>query len=246
MKKSRPSLTPLDDYTGSLSHKVYLSLKQAILTLEFRPGEMMQKSHICTELGVSRSPVTEAMARLASEGLVDIVPQTGTFVTRFSMAEIREGAFLREALELAAVERVASTITEEQLVALRRNLRIQEALMQDGDTAGFYQVDAQMHELILSFTGYRRLAALAETSWIQVNRARRLNLPLPGRMKATLAEHKAIVAALEAHDPQAARAATRRHLNQLITLLEPLVARHPELFSAGPAPSDVAAGRADM
>lgn len=225
-----PSLTPLDEYSGSLAHKVYMSLKQAILTLSYRPGEMMQKSRICADLGVSRSPVTEAMTRLASEGLVDIIPQTGSFVTRFSMAEIREGAFLREALELAAVERAATTITEEQLVRLRRNLRIQEALMQDGDRTGFHQMDAQMHELILSFTGYRRLATLAETAWIHVNRARHLILPAPGRMQATLEEHKAIVAALEARDPQAARDATRHHLSQLIKLLEPLVAERPELF----------------
>tara|TARA_R110000787_G_scaffold66210_2_gene148828 strand:+ start:1546 stop:2280 length:735 start_codon:yes stop_codon:yes gene_type:complete len=232
-KKFLPALQPLNDFPGSLSQKVYMSLKQAILSLAFRPGELMQKSQICKELGVSRSPVTEAMARLASEGLADIVPQAGTYVTRFSMAEIREGAFLREALELAAVERVATTITEEQLVLLKRNLRIQEVLMQDGDTAGFHQMDAELHELILSFTGYRRLASLAETAWIHVNRARHLNLPMPGRMQATLAEHKAIVAALEARDPEAARQATRHHLRQLILLLEPLVAERPEMFTNG-------------
>jgi GntR family transcriptional regulator, rspAB operon transcriptional repressor len=230
-KKSLPALQPLDDFPGSLSQKVYMSLKQAILSLAFRPGELMQKSQICKQLGVSRSPVTEAMARLASEGLADIVPQAGTYVTRFSMAEIREGAFLREALELAAVERVATTITEEQLLLLKRNLRIQEALMEDGDTSGFHQMDAELHELILSFTGYRRLASLAETAWIHVNRARHLNLPKPGRMQATLTEHRAIVAALEARDPEAARKATRHHLRQLIVLLEPLVAERPELFT---------------
>ena len=232
-KKSLPALQPLDDFPGSLAQKVYMSLKQAILSLAFRPGELMQKSEICKQLGVSRSPVTEAMARLASEGLADIVPQAGTYVTRFSMAEIREGAFLREALELAAVERVAATISEEQLVLLKRNLRIQEALMEDGDTAGFHQMDAELHELILSFTGYRRLASLAETAWIHVNRARHLNLPKPGRMQATLTEHRAIVAALEARDPEAARKATRHHLRQLIVLLEPLVAERPELFTNG-------------
>ena len=105
--------------------------------------------------------------------------------------------------------------------------------MEDGDIAGFYQMDAQMHELILSFTGYRRLAALAETSWIHVNRARHLNLPMPGRMQLTLIEHKAIVSALEARDPQAARDATRHHLGQLIRSLEPLIIEHPELFTSG-------------
>ena len=230
---SRPALQPLDSFSGSLAQKVYMSLKLAILSLAFRPGEILQKSEICEELGVSRSPVGEAVARLSAEGLVDVIPQAGTFVARFSMAEIRESAFLREALELAAVEVVAEIITEEQLVLLRRNLRIQEALMQDGDIAGFYQMDSQMHELILSFTGYRRLAMLAETSWVHVNRARRLNLPTPGRMQATLNEHKTIVTALEARDPQAAREATRHHLRQLIKFLEPLVQERPELFANG-------------
>jgi DNA-binding GntR family transcriptional regulator len=230
---SRPALQPLDAFPGSLAQKVYMSLKQAILSLTFRPGEIMQKSEICEELGVSRSPVAEAVARLSAEGLVNVIPQAGTFVARFSMAEIREGAFLREALELAAIEIVANTITEDQLVLLRRNLRVQEALMQDGDIAGFYQMDAQMHELILSFTGYKRLAMLAETAWVHVNRARRLNLPAPGRIEATIDEHKAIVAALEARDPEAAREATRHHLRQLITFLEPLVDERPELFENG-------------
>jgi DNA-binding GntR family transcriptional regulator len=228
-----PRFRSLDQFPGSLSHRVYLTLKEAILSLAYRPGEAMRKPEICAALGVSRSPVAEAVARLAAEGLVEVVPQSGTFVARFSMDEIREGAFLREALELAAVERVAATITEDQLVHLRRNLRLQEALLADGDFAGFYQTDARMHELILSFTGLRRLAALSDTAWVHVNRARQLILPQPGRVEATLAEHKAIVAALEARDPVAARAATRYHLGQLITFLEPLVATRPELF--GPA-----------
>jgi DNA-binding GntR family transcriptional regulator len=225
-----PRLRPLGEFDGSLAQRVYLSLKAAILSLAYRPGEALRKPEICEALGVSRSPVAEAVARLAAEGLVDVVPQSGTFVARFSMAEIRESAFLREALELAAVEAVAATITDDRLVLLRRNLRVQEALVADGDFAGFYQMDAQMHELILSFTGFRRLAGLAETSWVHVNRARQLVLPHPGRVQATLREHHAIVAALEARDPQAARETTRHHLGQLLTYLEPLMVARPELF----------------
>jgi DNA-binding GntR family transcriptional regulator len=223
-------LRPLDQFPGSLAQRVYLSLKDAILTLAYRPGEAMRKPEICEVLGVSRSPVAEAVARLAADGLVQVVPQSGTFVARFSMEEIREGAFLREALELAAVERVAETITEDQLVLLRRNLRLQQVLVADRDFSGFYQTDSQMHELVLSFTGLRRLATLSQTAWVHVNRARQLILPEPGRVQATLAEHQAIVAALEARDPVAARSATRHHLGQLIAFLEPLVAARPELF----------------
>lgn len=224
-------LRPLDTFEGSLAQRVYLSLKAAILSLAYRPGEALRKPEICEALGVSRSPVSEAVARLAAEGLVDVVPQSGTFVARFSMAEIRESAFLREALELAAIEIVARTITDDQIVLLRRNLRVQEALVADGDVAGFYQMDRQMHEMILSFTGYRRLATLAETSWVHVNRARQLILPQPGRVQDTLIEHQRILSALEAHDPAASREATRHHLGQLLTFVEPLAKTRPDLFA---------------
>lgn len=226
-------LSPLDRFDGSLSQRVYLALKQAILMLDYAPGSLLRKREICAALGVSRSPVSEAVARLAGEGLVTVQPQSGTYVARFDMVEIRESAFLREALELAAVEHLAPVITDEQIVELRRNLRVQEALVTDGDWQGFHEKDAEMHRLLMSFTGFPRLARMAETVWVQVARARRLVMPEPGRVAETLAEHRAIVEALAQRDPEAARAATRAHLRQLITYVEPLEARRPDLFSPG-------------
>ncbi len=229
-KDADHQLMPLESFNGSLSVRVYLVLKQAILSLAYKPGEILRKSEVCEKLGVSRSPVSEAVAKLASEGLVDVVPQAGTFVSHFSMDEIREGAFLREALELAAVELVAQTVTDAQLVQLRRNLRVQQALVEDGDFDGFYQMDAEMHDLIMSFTGFRRLSQLTGSSWVQVNRARHLNLPAPGRIQETFREHQKIVDAIAARDPDAARQATRHHLRQLIKYIEPLETERPELF----------------
>ncbi|MBC2836563.1 GntR family transcriptional regulator [Paragemmobacter straminiformis] len=224
-------LQPLDAFAGSLGQKVYQTLREAILSLAYRPGEILRKPEICEALGVSRSPVADAVARLAAEGLVDVVPQAGTFVARFSMEEIREGAFLREAIESAAIERLAEVITDDQLTQLRRNITVQAALVADGDIPGFYQMDAAMHEMLLSFTGFRKLAQVSETAWLHVNRARQLILPVPGRISATVEEHRAILAALEARDPEAARRAVRLHLRQLISYLEPLERDRPELFA---------------
>ena len=224
-------LMPLDAFTGSLGQRVYQTLRAAILSLAYRPGEILRKPEICAGLGVSRSPVADAMARLATEGLVDVIPQAGTFVARFSMAEIREGAFLREAIEVAAIERVATRITEDQLTQMRRNLTVQAALVADGDAAGFYAQDAMMHELLLSFTGFRKLAQVSDTAWLHVNRARQLVLPVPGRVAATLDEHRAILAALEARDPASARLAVQVHLRQLVSYLEPLERDRPDLFA---------------
>jgi DNA-binding GntR family transcriptional regulator len=209
----RRPLRPLEGFHGSLAQRVYGSLREAILSMSYRPGDILRKSEICEQLGVSRSPVSEAVARLAVEHLVRIVPQAGTYVARFSLEE-----------------KVAQSVTEDQLIQLRRNLRLQQALIEDMDIAGFYQTDAAMHELILSFTGFRRVAALADTSWVHVNRARQLILPATGRIEATLSEHQAIIAAIEARDPVAARDATRLHLGKLIGFLEPLALSRPDLF----------------
>ena len=225
-------LTPLDQFQGSLGQRVYQSLRQAILTRSYRPGEVIRKPDICDRLGVSRSPVADAVARLAADGLVDVVPQAGTFVARLSMTDIREGAFIREAIEVAAAEWVASRITDDQLRELRRNLMIQEALVADGDQQGFMALDGQMHEMMLSFTGFPRLPQVSQTAWLNVHRARQLILPVQGRLATTLAEHRAILAAFEARDPMAARQAVQHHLRQLLTYLQPLERERPDLFSA--------------
>lgn len=226
------NLRPLDAFEGTLSNRVYLSLRDAILTLDYGPGQILRKQPVCEALNVSRSPVSEAIARLASDGLVRVRPQTGSYVTRFSMEEIRESAFLREALELAAVDHLAPIISDAQIALLEDNLAAQEALVKAGDIASFYEMDSQLHGLLMSFTGFKRLARMADSVWLQVSRARRLILPEPGRVDETLREHRAIVDALTAHDGEAARLATRAHLRQLLSYLEPLEERRPDLFSA--------------
>lgn len=224
-------LRPLTMFDGKLADRVHAAVLEAILDLRYRPGARLRKTAICDTLGVSRSPVSEALARLAAEALVDIVPQAGSFVARLSMDEIREGAFLREALELQAVEMVAATATEEQLQALRRNLRHQALSLAEEDRPEFHRLDAELHGLILSFTGHRRAARIAASAWLHVDRARRLLLPRPGRMAAALEEHRMILAALEARDPAAARRAMRHHLGQLLSLIATLAEERPDLFT---------------
>ncbi len=227
-------LEPLNRFEGTLTNRVYLSLREAIVGLRYTPGEILRKAEVCEALGVSRSPVSDAITRLAADGLVEVHPQAGTYVSRISMAEIREGAFIREALELAAIEHVARSVTDEQIGLLKRNLRIQRVMLDDGDRTGFYEHDAQMHELLLSFTGYRRLGRISESVRAQLDRARQLLLPAPGRLQEAYREHEAIVGALEARDAEGARQALRHHLGQLVTMLTTLAIREPALFHSDP------------
>ena len=231
---STRQLESLERFEGTLGKRVYLSLREAIVGLRYAPGEVLRKAEVCAALGVSRSPVSDAITRLAADGLVDVHPQAATYVSRISMAEIREGAFIREALELAAIERVARCVTDEQIGLLKRNLRIQRVMLDDSDRAGFYEHDARRHELLLSFTGYRRLGRISESVRAQLDRARQLLLPAPGRLLEAYCEHEAIVGALEVRDAEGASQALRHHLGQLVTMLTTLATREPALFHSDP------------
>ena len=220
----------LDNFQGSLTDRTFLAIREAIMELNFLPGEIIRKHDICNALGVSRSPVSDALAKLRNEGLVEVVPQSGTFVSRFSLQDIKEGAFLREAIELACIEILASNISEQQLINLNRNLKLQKVLAETDDYQGFYQLDAEMHGMIMDFTGYKNLAKVTKTGWVQVDRARQLLLPVDGRLKKAFQEHRAVIKALEQNDVALAREKMRTHLNQLILLLTPLEKKHPHLF----------------
>ena len=220
----------VDNFQGSLTNRTFLAIREAIMELNFLPGEIIRKHDICNTLGVSRSPVSEALAKLRNEGLVEVVPQSGTFVSRFSLQDIKEGAFLREAIELACIEILASNISEQQLIDLNRNLKLQKVLAESDDYQGFYQLDAKMHGMIMDFTGYKNLAKVTKTGWVQVDRARQLLLPVDGRLKKAFQEHRAVIKALEQNDVALAREKMRTHLNQLILLLTPLEKKHPHLF----------------
>lgn len=226
-------LTDIAALDGTLAQRVYRAIKQAILSLDFPPGAILRKGTICEALGVSRSPVAEALTRLSTEGLVDIIPQSATRVSYFSMEEIREGAFVREALELAVVAKVATDHTEDQLAQLSRNMRLQQLLIEDGDQKGFYATDEEFHALLMKFTGFKKLPSVTQLVSLQVTRARILLLPAPGRAENTLTEHQAILDAIRERDPIAARTAMQEHLHQLPPRIEELATKRPELFHPG-------------
>jgi DNA-binding GntR family transcriptional regulator len=198
--------------------------------MALKPGAILRKGALCDQLGVSRSPVAEALSRLSSDGLVDIIPQSATRVSQFSLTALLEENFLREAVEVAAIARVAINRTDEQLTRLSRNLRLQGLLVEDGDFQGFFEADLAFHELILSFTGFPKVNLVAEEMTLQLRRARKLILPDPGRPADTVAEHQAIVKAIEAKNPDAARTTMESHLRQLTKRIVPLEREHPEYF----------------
>lgn len=227
-----PVSLEIDGLDGTLGQRVYTVLRDQILNMSLEPGFVLRKGALCEQLGVSRSPVAEALGKLSSEGLVDIVPQSATRVSRLSLATIREESFLREAIEVAAVAKIAEERSEEQLSKLSRNLRLQELLIEDGDHNGFFEADLEFHNLILQFTGFPKVIAAADQLSLQLLRARMLLLPDKGRLKEAVDEHQEILSAIRNRDVKAAQASMAIHLRQLIDRLTPLEKTHPKFFRA--------------
>ena len=224
-------LKSLNALSGHLSDRVYEALKSAILSLDFEPGAVLRKGPICEALGVSRTPVSEAILKLEADRLVEVIPQSATRVSKMSMKEIREDAFLREALEVAAVEFAAEHRDTDLIDNLKQNIKTQKTQLEDGNFPAFFKTDQDFHNLILACCQIDRLHDTISFVSNHMDRARLMLLPAPGRSADTIKEHRRIVRAIKSADPMAARAAMQTHLRQLIKRLEPLEKERPDLFA---------------
>lgn len=212
---------------GGTVQRVQDVIRDAIVRLDLPPGTAIDKAALCGRLGVSRFPVSEALGRLAAEGFVEILPQRGTRVARIDLADCRQAMFIRRALEAETVRAIAPRADAVLLAALDRNLRDQEAALGSDHGGRFHELDLELHELLLGFLGYDRVRHAVEAARASLDRAR-LFMCTPTRQVSTLAEHKAIVAALKKRDPDAAVAAMEGHLDAVMAELVDFAGRNPD------------------
>ena len=215
---------------GATSDRVYLALREAIVSAELAPGLKLSENELAGELGVSRTPVREALARLRDERLVAIVPQLGTFVTLISPGAVADAEFVREALECAAIARAVSRVGHEELEELQSNLTAQEQARTVGNERTFDLLDEDLHRRLCDYSGHSIAWALSRRANGHLDRIRRLSLPDASYLSEMLAEHRDIVAALAAGDGPAAEAALRHHLRMVPSYLPRLQQLHPDYF----------------
>jgi GntR family transcriptional regulator, rspAB operon transcriptional repressor len=215
---------------GAATARVHDALREAIVQLDLKPGELLDKQAIAARMGVSRFPVGEAMNRLAAEGLVDIIPQSGSRVALIKISDTRENMFLRRALEVEAVRWLAPHASTGLIDQLASNLRYQAAAVEAKDLKGFHGFDLAFHALLQDHLGFERVRNATDAARLGLDRVRRL-LNTRRRLDLTLAEHKAILAALAAHDGTAAAKAMYHHLEAVMAELETFARDRPELFA---------------
>ncbi len=200
--------------------RVYDALRQAIRTLEMAPGSPIRKEEIAAQFGVSRAPVNDAIARLAEEGLVDVFPQHGSFVAKLRAEDVREGLFVRMALEVEVIRRATALKDADLIGNLLQNISEQEAALIAGDLHELYRLDEALHDALFTAVSFPRVGKILEAARAPLDRMRQIVLPNEGRPQATVREHRAIVDAIASGDAEFAAAAMRMHLNALLAVVE--------------------------
>ena len=217
---------------GSVTIDVTNSLRHAIVTLALPPGAVVDKAAICTQLGVSRFPVSEALARLADEGLVDIAPQRGTTVSLVRIADVREYMLIRKGLESEALRVLIGKHDAEVIAALHANMADQREAASRDDAEIFHQIDVGFHDTIFRTMRLSKVKTIIDRARANLDRARRLIIT-PRRLALTIAEHQAMFDGILAGDAPQAIAAIRAHIDAVMVELFAFAREHPELFDDG-------------
>lgn len=222
--RARPAGRPV-----TAAGAIAAALRDDIVGMVLLPRTPLRDAVLCERFGTSRTPVREALIRLGEEGLVDILPQSGTFVSRIPVEAIPEAVLVRQALEGLTVEAAAGR--GGAVDRLDAAIEAQRRLARLGDTRGFHDADEAFHEAVAGLAGHPNIWRLLRQVKVQIDRARRLTLPALGRMDQVVAEHLAIRDAVAGGDAAAARAAMTAHLGVVVPDVARLRETHPDYFT---------------
>lgn len=235
-KNRSPNAPPVGSGSGKeqtpapLSDCVYDALRSQILTLRLVPGTPISENAIAQAQGISRTPVREAILRLADENLVEVVPKSGTFVGRIPLSSLPEALIARRALEAVAVRSASRLATPDDIARLIASVEEQRALARQGDVVAHLRHDDAFHAMIAAIGGLPGLWTLVAHIKVQIDRFRCLTLAKAGHMSVVADEHAAIVAGIAAHDEDRACAEMEAHLRYLRRMFPVGLRDFPQYF----------------
>ena len=199
----------------ALNEWVYDQLKSMICSTSIKPGEQINIEHIAEEMGVSRTPVREALLRLQQDGLVRSVSRVGYFCTSITKRDIREMFELREMLEAFAARKATTNLSDEDLTHLRQSFEPLSLEIADGQYQNFLDSEIQFHTLLVNRASNRKILEVMNALYDHMLRVRILSLFSHEHVVQSFDEHMVILDALERRDAVAAEAAMAHHMRQV-------------------------------
>ncbi|THF73788.1 GntR family transcriptional regulator [Cohnella fermenti] len=209
---------------------VYSKLKSQILSLELPPGAALSEKESSLAFNVSRTPVRESFLRLAQEGLVQVLPQRGTFVSLIDPELVEEARFMREQLEKAVIRLACDSFPADKLAELRANLKEQRESMERKDDLRLFELDESYHRTLFEGCGKLNTWAVIQQMNAHLNRTRLLRLFSDHQWNHLYDQHERMADAIEAHDAALAESTMQEHL--LLSVKDQVVLRekYPHYF----------------
>lgn len=206
---------------------VFNTLRQAILKGELKPGERLMEIQLAQRLGVSRTPVREAIRKLELEGLVLMIPRKGAEVAEITEKSLRDVLEVRRALEELAVQLACEKITKEEIRELERVAKEFQQVVNSSDITEIAEVDVCFHDIIYTATDNQKLIQLLNNLREQMYRYRVEYLKRDGVFPQLIAEHEAIIRHIENNEKEKATEVMCRHIdNQVETVIDVIRAKH--------------------
>jgi len=199
-----------------LSQKVYRVLKTEIIKGSLKPGTKLSEGKIAEQMGVSRTPVREALKELSAEGFVKMNPNQAVVVSNASVEDVQEVLQIRGVLEGLAARLATKMISEEEIKELEKYQKQMEYYTKKDDVLAFGEMDAELHELILNVCSNNWLIQIRKNLSDQAHRYRIRSLSVPGRLKYSLKEHQEIVEALKRKDAEQADRLSQKHIENVL------------------------------
>lgn len=199
-----------------VNQQIYRTLRKAIITCYVLPGVLLSEKEISSQFNVSRQPVREAFIKLAEAGLVQILPQRGTFVTKISIKKVVDGQFIREAVECAIIKRAAKEISQSDILLLQKNLAEQKQANEREDISYFLEKDDEFHQILMNVIDCPMAWQTVENIKAMMDRVRYLTLEDVSPPEDLVKQHEKILIALENHDPELAAQALHEHLSAIL------------------------------
>jgi len=215
---------------GRAATQIHATLRDEIVRMELKPLDILNEKLLGQRFGVSRTPVREALLRLADEGLVEIYPQSGTFVSRIPRRALYEAILIRKALEATTVSLAIVAMRDDRLQGLEANQKALRQAAQSGDIAHFHQIDSEFHQLVADIAGYPGIWTVIAQVKVQIDRYRFVTLPQQGRLDLVIAEHAAIIEGMRRRDDGAAVLAMSQHIGRMTEELQDIEHLDPALF----------------
>ena len=205
----------------------YAELKRRVLDNEFPVGSFFLEQELADLLKMSRTPIREALVRLANEGLVEIRPRHGMRVLPISARDMREIYAILTALEAEVAAEVARRgLSPEELATLRQSVEDMEAALAGDDLKAWADADARFHRDLVAASSNQRLRSVISQYWEQAHRVRMLTLRLRPKPEQSTREHLDLVKAIEARDPERAWHIHRTHREQAAEMLASVLVSH--------------------